>query len=1759
MAKQITGADADKVLTEEDRKRLIEEVTTPILKEAEERMVEGVRTRKPVKPLTRQEQIEATPEGQIPQRLRPGKPTSDKVEIPTTLPDHGIRSLYSDSELILERATSITGLPPESPANHYIAQTLAKGDPFSAQAMDNAKEETMKLVRAGVIPNPDYEGFGGFVSQAVDVVGPMAVELGGPMFTGIVSSPLLLAPEPLTKALWVGLQGTSSAFFNIVAQQMRIGSGMQEDTSYMEAVAAGGFGLIPGLKTGKDLGTAATVVVRASQSAGMGVGEDLTRQGLQVLFEEKKGIDLEETLTAGAVGAGLGAGLGRLEKSLVSYNPKKDPSAPILRKVLQDELKQVKKDLQRSEKRGAVNKAARDKVKKIEDKINALKPDEERVLQQAVDALDEAELKQAQEVAKAADEFQQSEAARVLKESDIQTKEQAGVSRAFLEYDEGTNPDWVGSMGNPHYKNVYNPETQRTAYMNKKGEIIDFSADTPIQVDRTLEKLSDDELEETLRVAKNDRDDLENWEDDSLVPEGDIEKVIEARSKVEALELEQWRRDVAWRAEDFVKNPEEAATDPFNDLFGKVWEEVKLDNDMANVKVAMAFEAIKKHKLEGKFRDFLKIQQRFLGSQVEAEDAEFLFETQMKKAVAAYKKFSQPQPKPEAPAIDAPTPKPEGEVKQQAREALDDFMAGGGTRDIDPETGKIKDTEDEVKARLLTSDTEKQRLINSVQDAIKSDLEKVKGGRVGKVQYLVKVQQELDRRLGTEAGNEFALVMRASQVTDNAQVADAIDQLGIHMAANGAIMVKGFDDVIKFLDGADLNNPEVINDAMVSIHKLIPAMMGWKKSGSASGRLLQSRKYTKDVLEVKQEHLKEKLEGNLVSDLKAAENLTPEQLDQQIKTFGEIEVVKKLLQAVQQADDISEVRDILVKQQEAFQSKSAKEVARKLVNDPYAPNEKGTASVYTKVRDVMSDLAYGSMLSSPVTHAKVAISNRLMSSYHRLAGFVGAKYMATVPWARNGLTREQFEEAGQFWLRASSSYGTFSEIANKEALRVLKTGDSDLQSHFERIGESAFSMERTGITGALGQSIENVGRFVDIPGKSMAAIDVRTRLNIAHSMTLAKAEMDYIAAKKAGQPVGEFQDFYNNFVSKVFNESKTKLLNEDQVRRKAILMAEKEGVKPEDLASYIDNFVKDNWNKDTSAFVDYVNRNLKEVTFTEEIGEFADPNFLEKGSRHIEAFLNTYPLLKTVLNPFMRTGRNITRGAMASTNSLVSLTEFAAKTNIPVTKAAHETAKKLWSKTAKDLESDDPIVAARAKGQQIVGAGVILAAYGLSEGVEDVFEFVGTESQDWKTKMNIRAATGMPEYTLRIGKEGEKQAISLAALEPLNTILSITADFKTLHHGTVAQREEARNLMEAAALAITNNIVNKSYYKNLGDAIKLVTQATDSKEATRKEAFKILKGLGSTAVPSIANTANYMSDDVVRENNNLLQVIARRMNGLSKLVPPMRDIFGDVQERGLKKRKVGGLAVLVPFGTFNQTGSIKKYVKVDPETGFRTLDIPKITRTTVRKDLKDKGTKNITKELLEEAYQAKISEAAAAVVVELGGTHHFNGGTSIWEKMDLEEIIHEETQQNAFDRWQELSSQVKLNDLGKPSKTGKTLKERIVSLASRADFKIRKAPKTAIPEGFEEYDERPADVSEIFRGYRNAALEQLKEEYPILVEQVEFKQELTEKLAKPVREGELEERRRLEQALPGTEFPLESYKKTQRPSKLEERLIPFRN
>ena len=1468
--------EEDKIISEEEKQKLTKEVTDPIFEEAERRMIEGVRTQKPVDPLTRQEQIEATPEGQLPKRPRPGAPTSDKIQLPTTLPKHGVRALYNEGERILERASQITNLPPESPFTHTIAQRIAKGDPFSTEAMEDARIETMKMVRAGLIPNPFYEGFTGKIQQAYETIAPLTVEIGMPVTQAIVTSPALVAPVPGSRVAYFAGLGLNSGVANMWAQQMRIGYGHQEETSYQEAAAATAWGMIPGLGPARKMNAAATTVLRGFEGTVMASGENLTHQGLEILYGKRDEISGTELALTATGGAAIGSVLGRLESALVKYEPKEKPAA-ILRKAIKDELKGAKKEVARLKKEGQRRglKGHEAKIASLEQKLDGLREPEDKILQRAIDQLEEQEQQQVESFELFAKEWQESKAAQALKESDV--------------------------------------------------------------------------------------------------------------------------------------------------------------------------------------------------------------------------------PKPEAPAIEAKpkaeepvvTEKPEGEVKQQAREALDDFMAGGGTREVDPETGKLMDTEDEIKARLLTDDREKQRLVNAVQDAIKEDLEKIKGSRESQLEYLSKVQRELDRRLGTEAGDELALVLNASQLSDNIEVADALNELSIQMTANGAVMVKGFDDLLKVTREKNFDNPQELNDAMVSIHKLIPQMLGWKKTGSAAGRLLQSRKYTKDQLEVKIEQLETEMEENLVSSLKASKDMTPDELDKQVKTFGDIEAVKRLLKAVQQADDVSEVKQILLDQQQAFQNQSS-----------LKKNFQQGSNIYTKVRDVGMDVLYSSMLSAPTTLIKVGIGNAVMSRYNSWMGKVGAKYMAVVPWARRGMSKPQFDEAYNFWSRVGSSYGEFNDIALQEAKKAFKSGISDLRSHFERVGESALSMERTGLSGALGQSLENLGQFIDVPGKAMAAVDARSRMRIAHAMTKSKANYDWRMAKLNGEEVPDnFDEYYKGFLNKVFTEDGTRLMNEDQVRRQAVLNAEKEGVKSEDLASYIDNYVQNNWDKSTSNFVDYVQRNVKEITFTDELGEFAELNTLEVPVKGLENMLNTFPLLKTILNPFQRTGRNIIREGLSTTSALA---------DVPGLKKFSD---KIWSKTVQDLNSNDPIIAARAKGRQIIGAGIIATAWGMAEA--GLYE--GMVSQNWKKRENVQTGTGLNDYELRLPDgEGGVISVSISALEPFATVMNIVADTHTLSKGSMAQKREAMSALNILALVVSNNIGNKSYFKNLGDALQLITVTSESEEAVEAKRMRLFKGMLGAGVPSAMNAMSMATDDFRRRSDDILKMLAKRIGGIAKEVPVRRDMWGEPQQ--LHKSDIAQAGSLInPFKVGRQLMDVDDYV-VQDEDGLRRFD---------KEKFKSINLKN----------KEEVRNAAWAVALELDGEYHFNGGTSIKDGIELQEIIHPETRIDAFERWQEIYKNQKIDGL--------TVQQATVVLARQLTTPTKLDPNKT-PEGFKQKDKRIELFRKVLNGYKKVAYERMRQEYPVLI-----RQEKEDKIRNALLTTypDAEQLKRIT-----SEMPVEEYKKTQPDTRLKELL-----
>ena len=1557
------------------------------------KMTERLRTGEQPKPLTRQEQIEQTPEGEIPKRLSPSSPTpTDTLALPTTLPKHGVRSLYTEEERILERASLITKLPPESPFTHTIAQRLAKGDPFSAQSLEDAQEETMKLARAGLIPNPNYEGWSGKVVQAYEFIAPVAVEMGIPLAVGIATSPLLLAPEPLTKALWIGIQGATGTTSSLLAQSMRIGYGQQQETSFTEAFAAGGFSLIPGVKTGKDLSKAATIFTRSMEGAVMAGGENLTHQGLDILYGNKDTVNLGETAAAAGVGSVIGAGLGRLENALVKYSAK-DKGSAVLLKALKDELKLNKKALKEKEKAsGGVEVGLRHRINKIEENINALQAPEETHVAKAIEQLEKAEAEQLKVVEDFAKDFEQSSAATVLRTSDQTTGDAPKAPEV---------PEDIQRI-----KSIANKARNAAKDLRRAQR-----QGTPDEVETTSKVLDDLKIE--LNGAINDSKSLEG-----------IKK-------------------------------EDAA-----DFVDKV-------NNFVNQK-----QGNKDAPAGGFSEDFPQF-----GDAPKA-----------------------PEPTVEQPEVD------EG----KGREALDNFLEGEGGRDVDPETGRIDDTDDEIKARLLTSSEEKQRLVNSIQDAIKDDLKNIKGGRRGKLEYIAKVQDELNRRLGKS--DDIGMVMNAAQLSDNLEVADSIEKLAVHMSANGVVLVKNLTDLQKSLEGADISDPEVLNDSTAAIFKIIPQMLGWKKTGTEIARALQSRKYVKDELEVTMQRVEDELETNLVSDLKAAKDLTPEQMAKQVETFGDIEGVKRLLKAIQQAEDIGEIRQILVEQQQAFQKSTSRGTTVK--------QDAESTSAYVKVRDVAVDFQYSSMLSAPTTPMKALIGNAVMSPYHSLMGKIGAKYMSLAPWARNGLSKQEYEKAYAFWKATGSSYGDFTDISMQEARRAFKNGIDDLTTHFERVGGSALSMERTGLEGALGQSVENLGQFIDVPGKAMAAIDARTRMRVAHSMTKSKAKVEWMEAGYEGRErTDTFEEHYDNFLKKVFSEDGTKLMNEDQVRRQAVLNAQKEGVKAEDLSNYIDSYVKNNWDTSTSQFVDYVKRNAKEISFTEELGEFNDINLAEKATKGFEDVLKLSPIATVLLNPFMRTGRNIIRETLSQSSMLAS---------IP---GASKITDKIWVKTMQDLNSGDPIIAARAKGRQIIGAGFIATIYGLVENDGD-FTYVGNQNQNWKKKENLNVATGLGDYELRIPTPQGVVGIDMSSVEPFASVANIVADCVTLSKGTPDQQQSAAEGLHLLALVVSNNIGNKSYFKNLGDSIKLITLQGESEEATNAQRWRLAKGMASRAVPSIMNAAAMSTDSVRRRADNLLQVLGKRIGGIAREVAPYRDAFGDAIDshphfkgiKGQPSTTSQALSRLIPFRINKQRMNPNDYIKTD-ENGLRSIDVTKV------------NLKNAD----------EVRNAAWAVLTELNGEYHFNNGTTKLNGIDLQELIHNETQENAFERWQQIYSKIKLG--------GRDVKQAVVYEARQSYFK----KQTNVPEALNTSntklkDERLEEINSILTDYRDEAYEKLKKEFPVL----KYEERLQEN-----RQDLYEDGKTLK-ALTG-DTPVELYQRTspdkggQPKSKLEQLMIPFNN
>jgi hypothetical protein len=438
---------------------------------------------------------------------------------------------------------------------------------------------------------------------------------------------------------------------------------------------------------------------------------------------------------------------------------------------------------------------------------------------------------------------------------------------------------------------------------------------------------------------------------------------------------------------------------------------------------------------------------------------------------------------------------------------------------------------------------------------------------------------------------------------------------------------------------------------------------------------------------------------------------------------------------------------------------------------------------------------------------------------------------------------------------------------------------------------------------------------------------------------------------------------------------------------------------------------------------------------------------------------------------------------------------------------------KIWAKTTQDLNSGDPIIAARAKGRQIIGAGIIATAWGMAE----MGLYEGMIGQNWKKKENVQTGTGLSDYELRLPDgQGGVIGIDINALEPFATVLNIVADCHTLSKGTMAQRKEAMNALNILQLVVANNIGNKSYFKNLGDAIELITLTSESEEAIDAKRSRLIKGMFGSAVPSAMNTMSIATDEFRRRSDDMLQLIGKRIGGLAREVPAYRDMFGDPQPLH-KTDRLRAFSLFNPFKVSKQIMDVEDYVVTDKD-GLRSFNQKKFKSI----DLKD-----------EEA----VRNAAWAVAIELDGEYNFNGGTTVKDGVDLQEIVHPETRIDAFEAWQKEYQTIKLDGLN--------VKQATVLLGKSLTTPSKLNPNKA-PEGFKQKDVRLEKLNQMLGKFRKAAYMKVQMQYPVLMEQER------ENKVRNILLTTTPNAKQLERIT--SEMPVEEYKKKQPDTRLKELL-----
>lgn len=412
---------------------------------------------------------------------------------------------------------------------------------------------------------------------------------------------------------------------------------------------------------------------------------------------------------------------------------------------------------------------------------------------------------------------------------------------------------------------------------------------------------------------------------------------------------------------------------------------------------------------------------------------------------------------------------------------------------------------------------------------------------------------------------------------------------------------------------------------------------------------------------------------------------------------------------------------------------------------------------------------------------------------------------------------------------------------------------------------------------------------------------------------------------------------------------------------------------------------------------------------------------LEAGTlaRGYQTLRDQHPLL-ILMTPFVRTPVNLVRSAAQRFPNPFGITEAIRNRQLPP--GAPELAK-LKTKFAREVLSGDPDRVAQAVGRQAFG----LSAFSFLAGVVAQGQITGRGPTDKETR-DLYTAAGWQPYSVRVGDKW----LSYLRLDPYATIIGTVAD--VYDYARLAPSDEQENLgtlTMSTLMALANNFTNKTYLQGLSQVVDALSDPS--------KIPSVFSRFASAVVPNaLAQAVELSGDETMRDINGFLERIRSRVPGWSDTVPPMRNLFGEVQ------RRPRGFAL----GLENLPGTMG--------------DLMSMISPIVYRDVQD--------------------EAVSAELIEL--KHGFSPPSSSRFQVDLLDVKSGRGQ-SAWDRWLQLHGQVKVGGRTMQAELRRLIASRTYRQLSPISTSSATSPRVEV-------------ISNVITEYRDTAWEQMLKEFPIL-------------------------------------------------------------